>query len=103
VLLLLQLYLGLRAYPDDRSVFELACSEAERFGARVRRLRRADAEAAEELEDTGLVETGMYYDYDYSGSGWLLGAPKDVGDLNIHATPVYEDASKVMASFQARF
>jgi hypothetical protein len=45
----------------------------------------------------------MYYDYDYSGSGWLLGAPKDVGDLNIHATPVYEDASKVMASFQARF
>jgi hypothetical protein len=44
------------------------------------------------------------YSYDYSGSGWILGAPKDLGDSgNILATPTYDDASKFMASFTARF
>jgi hypothetical protein len=44
------------------------------------------------------------YSYDYSGSGWILGAPKDLGDNgNILATPTYDDASKFMASFTARF
>lgn len=45
----------------------------------------------------------IYYDYDYSGSGWILGKPKDVDDLNILATPTYEEAHKFMASFSARF
>lgn len=45
----------------------------------------------------------IYYDYDYSGSGWILGRPKDVDDVNILATPTYEEAHKFMASFSARF
>jgi len=45
----------------------------------------------------------IYYDYEYSGSGWILGQPKDVGDVNILATPTYQEASKFMASLSARF
>jgi hypothetical protein len=45
----------------------------------------------------------IYYDYEYTGSGWLLGKPKDVGDINILATPAYENAGKFMLSFDARF
>ncbi|MGD8965647.1 MAG: DUF3373 family protein, partial [Gammaproteobacteria bacterium] len=43
------------------------------------------------------------YSYDYSGSGWILGQPKDLDEVNILATPTYESASKFMASFSARF
>ncbi len=45
------------------------------------------------------------YSYDYSGSGWLLGSPKDLGDNPppVLGFPTYEDASKWMLSFSARF
>ena len=43
------------------------------------------------------------YSYDYSGSGWLLGAPKNLDDVPILPTPTYESASKFMLSFSARF
>ena len=45
------------------------------------------------------------YDFDYSGSGWHLGAPKD---LNAEMPPIlgfptYDKATKYMLSFSARF
>ncbi len=45
------------------------------------------------------------YSYDYSGSGWLLGSPKDLGDNPppVLGFPTYEDASKWMLSLSARF
>ena len=43
------------------------------------------------------------YDYDYSGSGWHLGAPKDLDDTQILGFPTYDEASKLSLSFSARF
>lgn len=43
------------------------------------------------------------YSYDYSGSGWLLGAPKNLDNMPILPAPSYKDASKIMLSLQARF
>lgn len=43
------------------------------------------------------------YSFDYSGSGWLLGAPKDLDDVNVLAAPTYDEASKWMLSLSARF
>jgi hypothetical protein len=45
------------------------------------------------------------YSYDYSGSGWLLGSPKDLSDNPppVLGFPTYDDASKWMLSFSARF
>ncbi len=45
----------------------------------------------------------VLYDYAYSGSGWILGTPKNLDDLNILAAPAYEDVGKFMLSFDARF
>jgi len=47
----------------------------------------------------------IHYDFDYSGSGWHLGAPKD---LNAEMPPIlgfptYDKADKYMLSFVARF
>lgn len=43
------------------------------------------------------------YSYDYSGSGWLLGAPKPLDEQPILGFPTYESASKAAVSFVARF
>ena len=43
------------------------------------------------------------YSYDYSGSGWLLGAPKDVDETPVLGFPAYENAKKWMLSLEARF
>jgi hypothetical protein len=43
------------------------------------------------------------YAYDYSGSGWLLGAPKALNEMPILPTPTYKNASKFMLSLSARF
>jgi hypothetical protein len=43
------------------------------------------------------------YDYDYSGSGWHLGAPKDLDTTPILGFPTYKKASKVSLAFSARF
>jgi len=43
------------------------------------------------------------YDYDYSGSGWHLGAPKDLDTAQILGFPTYKKAGKVSLGFSARF
>jgi outer membrane murein-binding lipoprotein Lpp len=43
------------------------------------------------------------YQYDYSGSGWLLGAPKDLGSTPILGFPTYDDASMWTVGLTARF
>ena len=43
------------------------------------------------------------YQYDYSGSGWLLGAPQDLTSTPILGFPTYDNASKHMLSLSARF
>ncbi len=43
------------------------------------------------------------YDYDYSGSGWHLGAPKDLAETQILGFPTYSKAGKISLGFSARF
>ncbi|MEP5763769.1 MAG: DUF3373 family protein [Halieaceae bacterium] len=43
------------------------------------------------------------YSYDYSGSGWLLGAPKDLDDTPILGFPTYDEASVWTLGLTARF
>lgn len=45
----------------------------------------------------------MDYDYDYSGSGWLLGAPKDLDDTPVLGFPTYDEASVWTLGLSARF
>jgi hypothetical protein len=71
-----------RAYPDDARTFRLACREARGFAARVQRLRAFDPDAAAELEDSGLVETPMYYRYDFSVVDWLVRWYGDTLDID---------------------
>ncbi len=43
------------------------------------------------------------YSYDYSGSGWFLGAPKDLDATPVLGFPTYDSASKLSASLVARW
>jgi len=43
------------------------------------------------------------YDFDYSGTGWHVGAPKDLETQAITGYPTYSKASKFSLSFSARF
>lgn len=43
------------------------------------------------------------YNYDYSGSGWHLGAPKDLAENPILGFPTYSKAGKISLGFSARF
>jgi cell division protein FtsB len=43
------------------------------------------------------------YKYDYSGSGWLLGAPKDLGSTPILGFPTYDEANMWTVALTARF
>ncbi|MGB5209765.1 MAG: DUF3373 family protein [Gammaproteobacteria bacterium] len=45
----------------------------------------------------------MYYDYDYSGSGWLLGAPQKLDDTPVLGFPTYSEAHVFTLSLDARF
>lgn len=45
----------------------------------------------------------IYYDYEYSGSGWHLGEPKKLDETPVLGFPTYENATKVALSFMARF
>ena len=46
----------------------------------------------------------IHYDYDYTGSGWHVGAPKEFGgDPLIQGFPTYEKAGKLSLGFSARF
>jgi hypothetical protein len=74
--------LFIRAYPDNPRVFSLACRECDSFADRVTNLRSFDPDAASELEDTGLVHTGMYYSYDYAVIIWLIKWYGDALDID---------------------
>jgi len=51
-----------------------------------------------------LVKLGyISYDYDYSGSGWHVGAPKDLDQVAMLGFPTYKKASKLTLGFSARF
>ncbi len=43
------------------------------------------------------------YQYDYSGSGWLLGAPKKLDDTPVLGFPTYDEASMWTLGLTARF
>lgn len=43
------------------------------------------------------------YQYDYSGSGWMLGAPKDLDDTPVLGYPTYDEAQMWTLSLEARF
>lgn len=43
------------------------------------------------------------YNYNYSGSGWHVGAPKDLNTLAILGFPTYKDASMVTLGMTVRF
>lgn len=43
------------------------------------------------------------YMYDYSGSGWQVGAPKKLDESPILGLPTYDDASKFSVALTARF
>lgn len=43
------------------------------------------------------------YSYDYSGSGWHIGAPKPLDEMPILGYPTYESASVFSAAMTARF
>lgn len=45
----------------------------------------------------------MQYDYDYSGSGWHLGAPKALDDMPTLGYPTWDDARVVSLSTTVRF
>lgn len=45
----------------------------------------------------------IHYEYDYSGSGWHLGAPKPVDEASILGFPTFDQADKYMLSFLAKF
>lgn len=45
----------------------------------------------------------IHYDYDYSGSGWHMGSPKDLDKMPILGFATPQDADKFMVSFSARF
>ena len=53
-----------------------------------------------------IVKLGyINYDYDYSGSGWHLGEPKDLSDTDnlVLGFPTYKKAGKISLGFTARF
>lgn len=43
------------------------------------------------------------YNYDYSGSGWHVGAPKDLNTLSILGFPTYKDAQMLSLGLTTRF
>ncbi len=46
----------------------------------------------------------IHYDYDYTGSGWHVGAPAELGDTpQIQGFPTYSEVGKFSLGFSARF
>ncbi len=43
------------------------------------------------------------YSYDYSGSGWHMGAPKDLGSMQVLGFPTYSSASMWKLGLVAKF
>ncbi|MCP4632243.1 MAG: hypothetical protein GY855_04900 [candidate division Zixibacteria bacterium] len=74
--------LFIRAYPDNKDIFDIACRECNRIYNRVRLLNETDPDEAVKLEDSGISGTGMYYWYDYSTLYWLLKWYGDTLEIN---------------------
>jgi hypothetical protein len=56
------------------------------------------------IYDRFLLKLGFIrYNYNYSGSGWHVGAPKDLNTLNILGFPTYKDASMLTLGLTTRF
>ncbi len=56
------------------------------------------------IYDRFIVKLGyIRYNYDYSGSGWHVGAPKDLNTLSILGFPTYKDASMLTLGMTVRF
>lgn len=56
------------------------------------------------IYDRFIVKLGyIRYNYNYSGSGWHVGAPKDLDTLSILGFPTYKDASMVTLGMTVRF
>jgi len=56
------------------------------------------------IYDRFIVKLGyIRYNYDYSGSGWHVGAPKDLDTLSILGFPTYKDASMLTLGMTVRF
>jgi hypothetical protein len=56
------------------------------------------------IRDTFILKLAYIdYDYDYSGSGWLLGAPQDLDDTPLLGFPTYDEASVWTLGLSARF
>jgi hypothetical protein len=47
--------------------------------------------------------SGMQYDYDYSGSGWHLAAPKDLDTIPVLGFPTYDEMFNLRVAFSVRF
>ena len=56
------------------------------------------------IYDRFIVKLGyIRYNYDYSGSGWHVGAPKDLDTVSILGFPTYKDASMLTLGMTVRF
>lgn len=58
----------LRAFPDNRAIYQDACNALEVFGGRTREL---DSHLLDQLEDSGIVETRVCYPFSYASLVWL--------------------------------
>jgi hypothetical protein len=47
--------------------------------------------------------SAIQYDYDYSGSGWHMGAPKPLDDMPLLGFPTYRSVFNVRAALSVRF
>jgi hypothetical protein len=47
--------------------------------------------------------SALYYDFDYSGSGWHIGAPKKLDEVQILGFPTYKNSLDLRAAFTAKF
>ncbi|MBU0753979.1 MAG: hypothetical protein KJ645_02495 [Planctomycetes bacterium] len=77
-----ELLLFIRAYPDDRAVFGLACRECAEFGRRVDALCALDPQYEDPLFDSGITRTRLTYWYDYSTADWLVKWYRDALEIN---------------------
>jgi hypothetical protein len=56
------------------------------------------------IYDRFILKLGyLRYNYNYSGSGWHVGAPKDLNTLSILGFPTYKDASMLTLGMTVRF
>lgn len=64
--------LFIRTYPDNAGILRLVSNQCDRFGTRVKRLRKHDPDAALQLDDTGITSTTMHNAYYYAAVVWLV-------------------------------